>query len=69
MPPPGMSTRALMDAETVLKILLAIAVVWIGLQLLRLVISGIIATVILVAKLAIAVGFVVLIVMWLTDRI
>lgn len=64
-----MSTRALVDAETLLKILLAIAVLWVALQLLQWVISGIIATVVVVAKIAIAVGFVVLIVMWLTDRI
>lgn len=64
-----MSTRALMEAETLLKVLLGIAVLWLGLQLLQWVISGIIATVLFVAKIVIAVGFVALIVLWLTDRI
>lgn len=64
-----MSTRALVDAETLLKVLLAIAVVWLGLQLLQWVISGIIATLVVVAKLVIAVGFVAVIVMWLADWI
>lgn len=64
-----MSTRAVVNVETLLKVLLVIAVAWIALQVTQWVLSGILATILFVAQIVIAVGFVALIVLWLTGRL
>ena len=68
LPPPMSRTRAELDVDSLLKVLLVLVVVWLATELVG-VIFGALAALLELAQSVIAVVILVLVVLWLLDRI